>query len=169
METTTFIKNMIKGYMNLYRMTIGENNIKIRKLETDIADEPTDQLFKDRCGRKIQSLIDQNEQIQNFIDYVMKYEIDGVPVRKIKKPYDSFKRARGFCLLLLLKKNETTPEQLGMTKLKKFSKKWFPEQSDQTMYKLLLQQEDKLTLDQAQKYQLDYDYGLMLFNLKTSK
>jgi len=90
------------------------------------------------------------------------------PIRENKKQYDSLKRARGFCLLLILKENGTTADQLGMTKLKKFSKKYFPEQSDQTMYKLLLSGRG-LTLDQAKDHQLDYDYGLILFNSITNK
>lgn len=167
METTTFIKNMINGYMNLYRTTISDNNAKIRKLEADIADEPADQLFKDRCGRNIKTLIDRNEKIKDFIDYVIKYEIDGVPVRKIKKSYKSLTRARGFCLLLL-QKNEIIPKDLTKAELMKLSKEYFPEQSDQKMYILLLGK-NYLTLDQAQKYQLDYDHGLTLFSLKTRR
>lgn len=84
-----------------------------------------------------------------------------------EKPCPSIKRARGFCLLKLLKDENSTPSQLGQTRLKELSLKYFPDQSPQTMYNLLIR--DGLTLEQAEKHKPDYEYSLILFKEITGK
>ena len=76
---------------------------------------------------------------------------------KVKKPCNSIARARAFCILMLPDVNS-----MGKKDIMANVKRYFPDQSGQTIYKMI--RIDGLNLDNKEIYQSDYDYALKLFN-----
>jgi hypothetical protein len=158
---------MVQSFLTPIVLTRNSNESEIGRQEIEIANEPDDELFRNRCRRKIDELKKINEDIQQFIDYVQKYEINSTPVGKKKKPCKSLTRARGFCILLM-QDSGFLPGSLEKTELMRKTGELFPGQSKQKMYQLL-KIDPRLTLADKEKHPEDYAYGLTLFNQKTDK